>query len=56
MKPFDYSKVKDHATYHLLMPLNILLFNKTMFRVTFVGKENVPRRADSFWPLTIFIS
>ena len=43
MKPFDYSKVKDHATYHLLMPLNILLFNKTMFRVTFVGKENVPK-------------
>lgn len=43
MKPFDYSKVKDHAAYHILMPLDILLFNKTMFRVTFVGKENVPK-------------
>lgn len=43
MKPFDYSKVKDHATYHILMPLDILLFNKTMFRVTFVGEENVPK-------------
>lgn len=44
MKPFDYSRVRDHATYHILMPLNILLFNKTMFRVTFVGKENVPKQ------------
>ena len=44
MKPFDYRRVKDHATYHILMPLNILLFNKTMFRVTFVGKENVPKQ------------
>ena len=44
MKPFDYSRVKDHATYHILMPLNILLFNKTMLRVTFVGKENVPKQ------------
>ena len=43
MKPFDYSKVRDHATYHILMPLDILLFNKTMFRVTFVGEENVPK-------------
>lgn len=43
MKPFDYSKMKDYATYNILMPLNILLFNKTMFRVTFVGREHVPK-------------
>lgn len=43
MKPFDYSKMKDYATYDILMPLNILLFNKTMFRVTFVGREHVPK-------------
>jgi len=43
LKPFDFSKVKDHATYHILMPANVLLFNKLLFRVHFVGRENVPK-------------
>lgn len=42
MQPFDYSKVKDHPTYHILMPLAMLM-SKTLFRVTYVGKENIPK-------------
>lgn len=42
MKEFDYSKVKEYKFNDFVIPL-FLLLSKILFRVTYIGKENVPK-------------
>lgn len=43
MQPFDYSVVKNHKMYDVLMPLAKLI-SKTVFGATYVGTENIPEK------------
>lgn len=42
MKKFDYSEVKEYKLYDILLPIMNLL-SKILFKIKFVGKENVPK-------------
>ncbi|HZK39375.1 MAG TPA: lysophospholipid acyltransferase family protein [Clostridia bacterium] len=42
MKDFDYSEVKEYRFYDIIMPVFKLL-SKMLYRVKYVGKENVPK-------------
>ncbi len=43
MKDFDYSSVKKHKTYNILMPLSRLVV-RIAYKVKIVGTENIPAK------------
>jgi 1-acyl-sn-glycerol-3-phosphate acyltransferase len=43
MKPFDYSKVKNHKTYNVLMPITKVV-STLVFRTKYEGLENIPEK------------
>lgn len=42
MNEFDYSTVKEYRFFNLIIPV-LKLVSKIIFRIRFVGKENVPK-------------
>ncbi len=42
MKEFDYSEVKKYKFYDIILP-GLKLLSKILFKIKFVGKENVPK-------------
>lgn len=42
MKEFDYTEVKQYKTYDIMIQVTKLL-SKFMYRIKYVGKENVPK-------------